>query len=132
MAKTQTKTRLCPFCANSIDEDATNCPYCKADLLSHFVPQWLKRDDAAAEPRPSPDNRRFPVAPQFIWIAAILIVALRAFFIGGHMQRSQLLLSSQANVKEIQAKDQMIQSLETQLAQVRQELSNSSNPLRHN
>jgi hypothetical protein len=129
MAKTQTKTRLCPFCANSIDEDATNCPYCKADLLSHFVPQWLKREDAAAKARPSSDKRRLPVAPQFIWIAAILIVGLVAFFVGGHMQRGQLLLSSQANLKEIQAKDQMIQSLETQLAQVRQELSNDSNQL---
>src|SRR5215470_1584820 len=37
VVKDTTRKQLCPYCANSIEEDATSCPYCKADLLSQFV-----------------------------------------------------------------------------------------------
>jgi chromosome segregation ATPase len=51
----------------------------------------------------------------------MLAVALLAFFAGRYVQRSQLLSSTQANQKQLQAKDQMIQSQEAQLAQTRQQ-----------
>jgi hypothetical protein len=125
--KSTARTRLCPYCANSIEEDATNCSYCKADLLS---PQWLKRDESPWEPRIGPDNnKRSSIPPKFIWMAAMLVVALIAFFAGGYLQRNQLLLSSQANLKQLQAKDQMIQSQGAELAQTRQQLNESSNQL---
>lgn len=136
MAKSTTRTRLCPYCANSIEEDATNCPYCKADLLSHSVPQWLKRDESPLESRLASDHKRSSIPPKFIWLAAMLVVALVAFFAGGYIQRNQLLASAQGNLKELKAKDQIIQSSETQiqtlqsqLAQSRQELNESSNQL---
>lgn len=59
----------------------------------------------------------------------MLVVALLAFFAGGYRQRNQLLLSSQANVKQLQAKDQMLQSQEAQLAQTRRQLNENSNQL---
>ena len=31
--------RLCPHCANSIAEDATDCRYCKTDFSSQFAPR---------------------------------------------------------------------------------------------
>jgi septal ring factor EnvC (AmiA/AmiB activator) len=62
-------------------------------------------------------------------MAAMLVTALIAFFAGGYIQRNQLLLSSQGNLKELQAKDQMIQSQEAQLAQTRQQLNENSNQL---
>lgn len=127
------RTRLCPYCANSIAEDATNCSYCKADFSSQFIPQWLKRDEPASEPRVGSDgsdnHTRFSIPPKFIWMAAILTGVLIAFFAGGYVQRSQLVLSSQANLKQLQAKDQMIQSQEAQLAQTRQQLNENSNQL---
>jgi hypothetical protein len=122
--------RLCPQCANSIEEDATHCSYCKADLLSQFDPQWLKRDEPLSEPRlGSNNNKRFAIPSKFIWMAAMLVMALIGFFAGGYIQRNQLLLSSQAKLKELQAKDQMIQSQEAQLAQTRQQLNENSNQL---
>lgn len=127
--KSTTRARLCPYCANSIDEDATNCTYCKGDLLSQFVPQWLRRDESESEPRLGSDNHKRSIPPKFIWMGAILIVALIAFFAGGYKQRSQLSLSSQANLKQLQAKDQMIQSQEAQLAQTRQQLNENANQL---
>jgi septal ring factor EnvC (AmiA/AmiB activator) len=59
----------------------------------------------------------------------MLVVALIAFFAGGYIQRSEQLLSSQADLKQLQAKDQMIQSQEAQLAQTRQQLNENSNQL---
>jgi len=131
IGKSTTETRLCPNCANSIEEDATNCSYCKADLLLRFIPQWLKRDEPPSEPRLGADNnnKRFLIPSKFIWMAAVLVMALIAFFAGGYMQRNQLLLSSQANLKELQAKNQIIQSQEAQLAKTRQQLNENSNQL---
>lgn len=130
IGKSTTQTQLCPQCANSIEEDATNCSYCKADLSSQFVPRWLNRDEPTSEPRIGSDNnKRSSIPSQFIWMAAMLVVALIAFFAGGYRQRSQLLLSSQANVKQLQAKDQMFQSQEAQLAQTRRQLNENSNQL---
>jgi hypothetical protein len=129
IGKSTTRTQLCPYCANSIEEDAKNCPYCKADLSSHFLPQWLKRDESPSEPPIGSEHKKRPsIPPKFIWLAAMLVVALIAFFAGGYLQRSQL-SSAQANLKQLQAKDQMIQSQEAQLAQMRQQLSENSNQL---
>jgi hypothetical protein len=131
--KTTMKTRLCPYCANSVDEAATNCPYCKGDLQSESVPQWLRREDEASHRSAAEVHQKRSVPQKFIWIAAIVIVAVAAFSAGGYIQRNQLLASMQGNLKELKAKDQVIQSSETQiqnlqaqLAQARQELSESS------
>ena len=59
----------------------------------------------------------------------MLVVAVSAFFAGGYLQRSQQSLSSQANLKQLQAKEQMIQTQEAQLAQTRQQLNENSNQL---
>ncbi len=130
IGKSTTRTRLCPYCANNIEEDVANCPYCKADLLSQPVPPWLNRDEPSSEPRVgSKSNKRAPIPSKFIWPAAMLVVALIAFFAGGYIQRSAQLLSSQADLKQLQAKDQMIQSQEAQITQTRQQLNDNSNQL---
>jgi len=124
------QSRLCPACANSIAEDAANCPYCKADLSSPFTPQWLKRAGQSAQTRVDPDNnKRFSIPAKFIWLTAMLVVAVNAFFAGRYSQRSELSMTSQANLKQLQGKDQMIQSQEGQLGQTRQQLNDTSNQL---
>jgi hypothetical protein len=119
------ETRLCPYCANSIAEDATDCRYCKADFSSQFAPPWLKRDETSQEPRIASYNRK-KIPAKFVWMGAMLVVALSTFFAGGYLQRSQQSLSAQANLKQLQAKEQMIQTQEAQLAQTRQQLNESS------
>jgi uncharacterized membrane-anchored protein YhcB (DUF1043 family) len=124
------QTRLCPRCANSIAEDAADCRYCKADFSSEFAPKWLKRGEPSPEPRTSSDTHtRSSIPAQIIWMGAMLVVALIGFFAGGYIQRSELSLSSQANLKQLQAKEQMIQTQEAQLAQTRQQLNENSNQL---
>src|SRR5918996_3469284 len=130
IGESTTRMRLCPYCANSIEEDAAKCSYCKADLSSQFAPQWFKRDERPSEPRTGSDNHKgFPIPAKFIWPAAMLVTALSAFFAGGYIQGSRLSRSSEANLKQLQAKDQMIQSQEAQLAQTRQQLNENSNQL---
>lgn len=129
IGKSTTQTQLCPRCANSIGEDAANCPYCKAVLLSQPAPPWLNRDEPSSEPRVGSKSNKMPIPSKYIWPAAILVVALSAFFAGGYRQRSEQLLSSQADLKQLQAKDQMIQSQEAQLVQTRQQLNDNSNQL---
>jgi Skp family chaperone for outer membrane proteins len=99
------------------------------------VPQWLKREASVSEGSMAETGKR-SVPPKFIWLAAILIVAVAAFSAGGYIQRNRLLASAQGNLKELKAKDQIIQSsetqiqnLQTQLAQARQELTESSTQL---
>ncbi len=130
IGKATTQTRSCPHCANSIGEDAVNCPYCKADLSSQPAPPWLNRNEPSSESRVgSKNNKKAPIPSKFIWPAAMLVVALVAFFAGRYIQRSGQLLLSQADSKQLQAKDQMIQSQEAQLTQTRQQLNDSSNQL---
>lgn len=124
------RARLCPQCANSVDEDAAECPYCKADLFSRFVPQWLKRDESPGQRRIHADHRgRILIPSKFLWPAVLAVVAVVAFFIGGYVQRSRLTDLAQADRNQLQAKDQMIQSQEAQLAQFRQELKENADQL---
>ncbi|MGE5218954.1 MAG: SH3 domain-containing protein [Chloroflexota bacterium] len=129
-AKPILQKRLCPNCANSIEEDATKCPYCKAELSADVTPQWLKRDDPSSDSRVGSDSdRKSSIPSKFIWPAAMLMVALIAYLAGSYMQSSRLSISSEVDSKQLQAKDQMIQSQEAQLTQLRQQLSDNSNQL---
>jgi len=124
------RTRLCPYCANSIEEDAAKCSYCKADLLSGIAPKWLNRNETSSEPRVDMNSKKkFPIPAKFIWSVTVLFVVLLAFFAGGYLKRSELSAISQASLKQLQAKDQVIQSQEVQLAQSRKQLDDNSNQL---
>ena len=130
IGKIAARVRLCPHCANSVDEDATQCNYCKADLLTGVAPKWLNRKESASEPRPAlTSKKKFPIPTKFIGSVAVLAVVLLAFFTGGYIQRSELSAVSQANLKQLQAKDEVIQSQQAQLAQVQKQLGENSSQL---
>ena len=127
IGETTTRTRLCPKCANSIAEDAAKCPYCKTDLSSEFAPKWLNRKEPASEPRMELNSKKkSPVSSKFVWSVAALVIVLLAFVAGGYIQRTELSAISQANLKQLQVKEQIIQSQQAQLAQLQQQLSESS------
>jgi Tfp pilus assembly protein FimV len=130
IAKSTTQAQLCPNCANSIREDAANCPYCKTDLSSNNAPQWLMRDDVPSERRVGSNSEgKLSITSKFIWPVAIVVVALAAFLFGAYLRSSEHLQSAQANVKQLEARDLMIQSQETQLADTRQQLKDNSSQL---
>jgi len=125
-----TGLKLCPNCANSIDANKDECPYCKTNLAAWIAPQWLNRNEASAESRGVPKNhKRFPIPPKYLWYVTVIGIVVFAFLAGGYIQRRQLAAISLSNSKQLQTKDQMIQSQQDQLAQVQKQLSESSNQL---
>ena len=130
ITESTTRPRLCPNCANSIDENAEQCPYCKRDLLAGIAPKWLDRNDSSSEPRArTGTNKKFPIPARYIWSVALLACLLIAFMAGGYVQRSELAALSQATSKQLQAKDQIIQSQQVQLEKVQNQLNENSSQL---
>jgi hypothetical protein len=119
-------TKLCPHCANSIAEDASECLYCKAEVSEDFAPSWLQRDENSSRPGSASRRRKLPsLSPKLIWPAAMLVVAVLAFLAGSYLQRGNR-SAAEANLKQLQAKDLMLQGQEAQLAQARQKLTESA------
>src|SRR5678815_1736099 len=71
--------RLCPNCANTIQENAAKCPYCKAEFSEDSAPHWLNRNTPVSE-RPTDSKRikRSPIPARLVWPAATLLLVLLA------------------------------------------------------
>ncbi len=112
------QTRLCPHCANSIGADALTCPYCKADLVATSGPQWPEHSDIKLAGA-APDKQKLPVKSKAILVLGLLVFALGIYLVGGNVERhdrDEVLAERQ---KALQDRDQKIQSLEGQLAELR-------------
>lgn len=147
VAKVTARVRLCPHCANAIAEDAVKCPYCKSDLASVSPPQWPDREDQEEQvsldsqwPEPEetpPEDRlgrkksRSSATSKAVLGLGIVLCGVGLFLIAdkfmvlGQQGESPAML--EAKLKELQEKEQKIQLLEAELAQIRQQTSESSN-----
>jgi DNA-binding protein H-NS len=126
VAKTTMSTRLCPHCANSIAADATQCPYCKGDLGPTPGPQWPTREEPSLEARLPRASNKVPAVSLAILIIGLLFFAAGLFLFLEPAQRGEPPIASQDSAKEIQERDQKIQSLDSELSRVRQELTSRS------
>lgn len=126
VAKTTMSTRLCPNCANSIAADATQCPYCKADLGPAPAPQWPTRDEPSSEARSSRASSKASAGSLIVLIISLLFFAAGLFLFLRPEERAEAPIASQDKGKEIQERDQKIQSLDSELNRVRQELTSRS------
>jgi general secretion pathway protein A len=120
---------LCSYCANSIDEEVTKCPYCKAELTSADIPERLNRDEASPKQRLGCANERLSLPSKSVWLVVILIVGVIAFFAGGYKQRAALSLSAQVDLNQLQAKEQIIRSQEAQLVELRRHFNQRAEQL---
>lgn len=118
------RARLCPQCANSIDEDAVKCPYCKAEFGTAETPQWPMREEMPGETVAS--GRHVPLTnrPKAIMAAGfiVIVLGLGVFLINGYRQRNDSRQLEQANLKQLQEREQKINTLEGELKQLRQEI----------
>jgi hypothetical protein len=116
-------TQLCPHCANGIAEDAIQCPYCKADLEPGPSPEWLIRDEGPFETRSR--VREKTAAPKIVLIAGIVLCVLAAGLFGmgiiGNSESSGTRGLLEQKNKELQAREEQIKALETELKKVRLE-----------
>ena len=118
MTQAKIQTRLCPHCANSIGADALTCPYCKADLMVG-EPEWPARGEIEP-PISAPEKQKLTVKSKAILALGLLVFALGVYLVGGNVERHDLdnVLAEQR--KTLRERDQKIQSLEAQLAELRQ------------
>ena len=123
------RARLCPHCANSIEENAVTCPYCKADFASAETPQWPMREEMASEPAPRRGHSRLTNRSKAIMAAGLIVFALGVFLIGTHRQRNDVRQLEAANSRQLQEREQKINTLEGELKQLRQELDKSKSHL---
>jgi hypothetical protein len=129
MAQSTLQTRLCPHCANSIALDALTCPYCKADLLHSLGPEWPGRNEDEESPPSLPVKEKLPVRSRVILVIGLLVFALGVYLVGGNRERSDMapVLAEQQRV--LQEKDEKIQNLEAQLAQLRRDHQGSTDEI---
>jgi hypothetical protein len=121
MGQAKINTRLCPHCANSIGADALTCPYCKADLLASAEPEWPERAEEIAPVRAAPKKEKLTVKSKAILVLGLLVFALGVYLVGGNLERNDLRPVLAQQQKALQEKDQKIQTLESELAQLRKE-----------
>jgi hypothetical protein len=126
VTKTGIRTKLCPHCANSIAVDAFKCPYCKAELASTSAPQWPTREERSPHDRILAEKSKTSMASKAILVVGLLVFAVGVFLIGGQRQRSESGSLLDEKLRELREKDQKIESLEGELAQVRKELTENS------
>jgi uncharacterized protein HemX len=121
MGQAKVNTRLCPHCANSIGADALTCPYCKADLVAFAEPEWPERVEDINPVRAAPKKEKLTVKSKAILVLGLLVFALGVYLVGGNLERNDLRPVLAQQQKALQEKDQKIQTLESELAQLRKE-----------
>ncbi len=126
MAQTTQNVKLCPHCANSIAHDAVSCPYCKAELGAAPAPEWAERSRDPVEAGPVQSEHESKVKSKIIVLVVALILAATAAFWLVPWQRGERLTSAMDQTWEIREKDQKIQTLETELAKLREANQGSS------
>lgn len=116
-------SRLCPHCANSIAEDAVQCPYCKADIES--APKWLIRDEQPQGTKTASVAKGKAMTPKIILIAGVILCVLAAAMLGmgilgksGSGDTTRLL---DDKVKELLVKEEHVKAVDAELVKVREE-----------
>jgi uncharacterized coiled-coil protein SlyX len=123
------RARLCPHCANSIEENAVKCPYCKADFGSAETPQWPMREGMSGEPSPSRGRGPLSTRSKAILAAGFMVFALGVFLIGTHRQRNDVRQLEEANLRQLQEREQRINTLEAEVKRLQQELDKNKSHL---
>lgn len=125
MAQATIQTRLCPDCANSIAADALVCPYCKADLVTASEPQWPEHEDVQRLSGAA-DKPKLTVRSKAILVFGLLVFALGVYLVGRDVKRHDLDEILATHQEALREKDRKIQTLQAELAAVRQKLQSDS------
>lgn len=128
MAQTNQQAKLCPRCANSIALDAVQCPYCKAELDSAVPPQWSERSSQAeVASQDQSASKTSVISKIMVSVIAVALVAGGVFMFLLWQSSHDLLTGVADSTVDNREKDQIIQTLEAELAKLREgNQSNSS------
>jgi hypothetical protein len=129
MAQSTQQAKLCPHCANSIALDAVKCPYCKAQLNPTVAPQWAERGDDSTDATPVRADEKRGGKLKLIAIGAVLFLAAAAVFVLSYWPRAERLAGVADHSAGLRDKEQKIQTLEAELAKLRESNQGSSGTL---
>ena len=129
MAQTNQQAKLCPHCANSIAPDAVKCPYCRAELGSAPAPEWAERSGNPAAVIPDRRDKKTAVNLKILVSLVALVLAAGGVFIFVSWQSHDRLAGLADSSVEIREKDEKIQSLEAEIAKLREGNQGSSSQL---
>ena len=129
MAQSTQQAKLCPHCANSISLDAVKCPYCKAQLSSAPAPQWAERSGEPVEAGPVRRDEKSGGKFKLIALAVAVVMAVVGVVWLGQRPSSDRLSGVTDNSSELRENEQKIQSLEAELAKLREGNQGSSSQL---
>jgi TATA element modulatory factor 1-like protein len=122
MAHSFPQTRLCPHCANSVPLDKSQCPYCKRNMEP---PSALEHEWPSPDADPSPnrfrrEGKQGRFQPLLIGAGVVAFLAVSALVIFALVDRPLPPAPGVIdNSKELAEKDQKIQTLEAELAKLR-------------
>ena len=127
MAQSTQQAKLCLHCANSIALDAVKCPYCKAQLSADKAPEWAERiiETANAESVRHIDGSRNRSIVKMVAVAAGVLVIIAAAVGLIYWPRGERSAGGDHTV-ELRDRDQKIQTLESELAKLRESNQGSS------
>ena len=129
MAQTTQQAKLCPHCANSIALDAVKCPYCRAQLSSVPAPEWAERSSETVETGPvRPDEKRRGKFKLIAMVTPVLLAVVGVLWFG-QWPRNERLVGVADNSSELREKERKIQSLEDELAKLREGNQGSSSQI---
>jgi|SRR5688572_103200 len=126
MAQVTPQARLCPHCANSVPADASKCSYCKRELQPLPAHEWPQRDSQRAAAMAAPARERRSLAWIGLLAFGLLIFGVGAFYLFGQREGGDSGPALAEKSKELQEKDQKIQTLESELAKLREGNQGSS------
>lgn len=124
--------RLCPHCANPIEEDAWTCPFCKGALeRDRWTLQGSQQETDSGVSKRTDTEKEGSVLKIVGYLLVLVLVALGAFLAGWLMPRSRSDPGSMGNRFEGQSQEtreesKPVEPLDDQIAQLRKELEESS------
>jgi TolA-binding protein len=105
------------------------CPYCKKDVGSTATPQWPTQEREALGVIPAPNRARVSTLSIIVLIAGAAALAAGVYLVAGPRGRSESQLLLEEKIKELQEKEQKIQTLEADAEKARQTLTEHTGQL---
>jgi hypothetical protein len=124
--------KLCPHCANPIDEDVRICPFCKGSVERRgWVLQGTGEKADSVPSREAEEEKKGSVLKMIVYLLVVVVVVIGAFLAGWLVPKSErgsglTAPSLEGQGQETREKNRQIEQLDSQIAQLRKELEGSS------
>jgi len=124
--------KLCPHCANPIDEDVRICPFCKGSVEKRgWVLQGTGEKADSVPSREAEEEKKGSVLKMIVYLLVVVVVVIGAFLAGWLMPKSGrgsglTAPSLEGRGQEAREENRQIEQLDSEIAQLRKELEGSS------